>query len=525
MAPYTSVKTWILQTKNISKVLVGVLAFATSISALVLTILFREIDKNNPFDDFVLNETVHSIGQLGRETLRLQVLLVSLFENSEVSRLQKQFDILESRTRIVTIQSEYYPLSPAAHQELQSYIDDLEFVLSYRPAIINKSIAPQRLESIISLLTEMEKAANVLSIENQRYVQRLEKSSAQLKKRLFILLVFTYFSLLVLVITFFTFSIRFMKERQKTLAILSSSEERYQKIVENAEEGIWILDSSEKIVFLNAKLSRKLQAKNDDLLNQKAISLCASREFETLFHQKMSELKLAGTVSFDICLKDHQNNPLWFYVNNTFIDFYDHGKQCILGLLTDITKRKKIEEELKMLNKRLTHQVNIDELTQIANRRYFNLSAIQAWEQTAYDKKPLSLALIDIDFFKKYNDCYGHLQGDTCLFQVAQVIDQAAEREGDLAARYGGEEFVLLLPTADQSQAIATVKTLQAELAALNLEHQWSDLQGGTVTLSVGLVSGIPNNSISLEQALSLADKALYDAKNTGRNRYSTLTF
>ncbi|OKH19944.1 sensor domain-containing diguanylate cyclase [[Limnothrix rosea] IAM M-220] len=524
MALDTPVKTWIFQTKNIGKVLIGILGLATSISALVLTVLFREIDKNNPFDDFVLSETVHSIGQLGRETLRLQVLLVSLSEQSEVSLLQQQFDILESRVRIVTIQSDYYSLSPSARLELQIYIDNLDFVLSHKPDILAKSITPQKLESITTLLAEMEKTAHGISIENQRYIQRQQKSSALLKKRLFVLLVVTYFSLLFLVITFFAFMIKFVKERQKTLAILNSSEERYQKIVENAEEGIWVLDPSKNIVFLNSKLARQFQTKNGELLNKNALDLCASEEFKVLFKEKILELTVAGAVSFDICLKDRENNRLWFYVNNTFIDFYGDGEQYILGLLTDITKRKKIEEELKMLNKRLTHQANVDELTQIANRRYFNLYAIRMWEQAIREKKALSLALVDIDFFKKYNDYYGHLQGDICLFQVAQVISGAAQRGDDLAARYGGEEFVLLLPGTDQQQAIAIVTEMQDKLAALKLKHQWRDLQG-TVTLSIGLVSGIPQEAVSLEKALSLADKALYQAKHDGRNCYSALQF
>ncbi|AFY37133.1 diguanylate cyclase with PAS/PAC sensor [[Leptolyngbya] sp. PCC 7376] len=524
MALYNSEKTWIFKTKNISTILIAGFGLVTSFSVFILILFVRRIDKDNPFYNFAPGETIHAIDQLGRETLKLQVLLASLPEKSELGEIEKQFDLLESSIRVVQNQVRYYPLSPNSEVELSRYTSDWMLVQQYKPEILRQSIARQDLVNITKDLGEMEKIANIILFKNQRYMQQQQKASAIFKKRLVIVLVFAYILSFLLVVIFCLVIIQSIKERQKTLAALNFSEERYQKIVENAEEGIWILDAEYKIIFVNSKLSSKLRMSNEALLNQNALELCSSEEFAGVLKEQLEQLDYEKSVSFDIGLQDCEGQELWFYVNNTFVDFYGKGDRHVLSLLTDITERKHIEEELKAANERLTHQANFDELTQIANRRYFNLYAIKTWKRAVQDQIPLSLALIDIDFFKKYNDYYGHLQGDICLFQVAQVISAAAQREHDLAARYGGEEFVLLFPNTTKPEAMIIVENLQNELARLKLEHRMSTVQD-LITLSLGVVSGIPNDACSLEQVLSLADEALYQSKNNGRNQYSLLEF
>jgi diguanylate cyclase (GGDEF)-like protein/PAS domain S-box-containing protein len=305
---------------------------------------------------------------------------------------------------------------------------------------------------------------------------------------------------------------------------LNISQQRYRKIVETAEEGIWIVNSDKDIVFLNSKLISSLKYPIEAIMGSSAYLLCHSTSTKESLEKHFYEVEKYQSAHIDICMKNQDNDTLWFYINSTLIDLNNEGDQHILSMLTDITQRKQIEEELTKVNERLTHQANFDELTQIANRRYFNLYAMKMWRQALSHQTEFSLALIDIDFFKRYNDHYGHLQGDICLFQVAQVISSSAQREHDLAARYGGEEFVLLFPNTTQLEAIKIIEDLQSNVATLGIEHRMS-LMSEIVTLSIGLVTGIPCENILLEDVLRIADESLYIAKKHGRNQYRIAKF
>ncbi|NNM51206.1 MAG: diguanylate cyclase, partial [Pseudomonadales bacterium] len=158
-----------------------------------------------------------------------------------------------------------------------------------------------------------------------------------------------------------------------------------------------------------------------------------------------------------------------------------------------------------------------DGLTHIANRRSFDAALEQEWNRQQRAETPLSLIMLDVDNFKKYNDHYGHQQGDECLRQIARTLSKFSRRPGDLAARYGGEEFVLMLPGIRQDDAEEIAQQLVHTLAALALPHAASSLQ--KVTASLGVASMIPVMSAGPEQLILRADDALYQAKSAGRNR------
>jgi diguanylate cyclase (GGDEF)-like protein len=173
--------------------------------------------------------------------------------------------------------------------------------------------------------------------------------------------------------------------------------------------------------------------------------------------------------------------------------------------------------ELRTANDKLEELSRIDSLTEVANRRYFNETLLAEWRRGAREKRSLALLMIDVDFFKRFNDHYGHLQGDECLLEVAQALMSAVRRGGDLVARYGGEEFAVVLPNAGE-EAMTVAERCRAAVEALNITHvQSGDI--GHVTVSIGMSSVIPNASIEPEDLLDSADKALYSAKNGGRNR------
>jgi diguanylate cyclase (GGDEF)-like protein len=159
-----------------------------------------------------------------------------------------------------------------------------------------------------------------------------------------------------------------------------------------------------------------------------------------------------------------------------------------------------------------------DALTGLANRRYLNEQMELEWSRMLRYQFPLTIMMIDIDFFKRYNDSLGHIAGDKCLRQVAQIIQGLAHRSGELAARYGGEEFVLLFPNMDIDKAKAQAQRLLRRLSAAAIPHPNSNEK--SVTVSIGISVCTPNAELKVNQLLRQADQALYQAKSKGKNRY-----
>lgn len=167
---------------------------------------------------------------------------------------------------------------------------------------------------------------------------------------------------------------------------------------------------------------------------------------------------------------------------------------------------------------RLKTLSEIDDLTQLANRRSFQRHLTDEWQRAVRSHKSISLILCDIDYFKLYNDTYGHPAGDQCLRQVASAIGQSVRRTGDLAARYGGEEFVILLPNTDAEGAQRVAKEVGARVSALEIEHKSSEVSPH-VSISLGLTTVAPTQSMAMSVLVNTADLGLYKAKKQGRNR------
>jgi diguanylate cyclase (GGDEF)-like protein len=173
---------------------------------------------------------------------------------------------------------------------------------------------------------------------------------------------------------------------------------------------------------------------------------------------------------------------------------------------------------LQTANQQLTSLVSLDGLTQIANRRRFDEYLSLEWRRMARETAPLSLILCDVDYFKRYNDTYGHQAGDACLQQVAQAISRVLKRPADLAARYGGEEFAVILPNTKAEGAVLVAEAMLKEIQQLLIPHATSSVSE-YVTLSVGVSSTVPQKEFSQAALIAAADKALYEAKEQGRNR------
>jgi len=185
----------------------------------------------------------------------------------------------------------------------------------------------------------------------------------------------------------------------------------------------------------------------------------------------------------------------------------------------EIKQRQQVEYELKKANLELEKQVNLDGLTQVFNRRQFNQSITQEWRRALREKQPLSLILCDVDFFKLYNDTYGHLMGDDCLRAVAKAISDCVKRAGDLVARYGGEEFAVILPNTNGEGAVHIAETIREQIHKFQIPHVKSPISE-TVTLSLGVACVVPTQELSPETLIKTADQALYQAKKQGRDRF-----
>ncbi|HEY9606888.1 MAG TPA: PleD family two-component system response regulator [Allocoleopsis sp.] len=195
-----------------------------------------------------------------------------------------------------------------------------------------------------------------------------------------------------------------------------------------------------------------------------------------------------------------------------------HLQEQNAQLQQEIQQRQQAEAALLKANQELQRLVRVDSLTQLANRRHFDECLSQAWRILRREQLPLSLLLCDVDFFKVYNDRNGHQAGDECLREVARAIKRAVKRPADLVARYGGEEFAVILPNTNGEGALRVAEGIRLSLHNQALTHPQSPI-GEYVTLSVGVSSTIPGFNASFEELVAAADRGLYQAKESGRDR------
>ncbi|WP_347904370.1 PleD family two-component system response regulator [Pseudomonas purpurea] len=197
-----------------------------------------------------------------------------------------------------------------------------------------------------------------------------------------------------------------------------------------------------------------------------------------------------------------------------------HSRSYMTLLQRDAAYRALRVSQQQLLDTNLVLQrlMNSDGLTGLSNRRHFDEYLELEWRRAQRDQIQLSLLMIDVDYFKSYNDSFGHLAGDEALRKVADTIRDASSRPSDLPARYGGEEFVLVLPNTSPGGARLVAEKLRQTVAALNIPHVYP-AEGASLTISIGLSTMTPQSGSDCRQLISAADKGLYLAKNNGRNQ------
>ena len=182
-------------------------------------------------------------------------------------------------------------------------------------------------------------------------------------------------------------------------------------------------------------------------------------------------------------------------------------------------KLRELQKQLEASNTELQRLSCLDGLTGIANRRHFDTYLEQEWLRASREGVKISLVLTDLDYFKAYNDNYGHQAGDDCLKKVASVFKAVIQRPGDMVARYGGEEFVVVLPNTDIDGAVVLAEAIHSRVYALKIPHRFSKATNH-MTISIGIATIQPNKKNSPKDLIAMADIALYQAKQHGRNRY-----
>ena len=312
---------------------------------------------------------------------------------------------------------------------------------------------------------------------------------------------------------------RELKYREKIEKQLLKSNRLLGRILENCPDGIAVL----KLIparqnkpahfcctFVNPVMAQLLDMTTEELIDCKILNRSLEILDPNLFREFIEVVETEKDFERDL-YRENGGIPAWYSLRATS---YDGG---ILVVVRDITERKECELVLHQKNSILYEQTVTDELTQISNRRAFDLYLQQEWNRAKREELPLALIMIDIDYFKLYNDYYGHDEGDRCLHAVAQGIRKAVKRPSDLVARYGGEEFAVILPNTDREGAETVANTIQTEIRDLKLPHAGSPI-APHVTLSMGVSIKIPTSS-DCSLLINTADRALYEAKNRGRDR------
>lgn len=304
-----------------------------------------------------------------------------------------------------------------------------------------------------------------------------------------------------------------IEARKRSEDALRKSEAELKALFAAMSDVVIMLDSKGTYLKIVSTSPELLYASPAELLGTNISDVFPGDTAQFFLEQINKCLKSdTGLISFDYNL-DIDGKSVWFEGRLSRIT-----DEAVVLVARDITPRIKVRQALEQANSQLERMVNVDSLTQVPNRRFFDEALKREWRRMARERQPLSLIMFDIDFFKNYNDLYGHLAGDDALKLVAKTIEENVKRPADAVARYGGEEFIVILPNTDAVGAKQKAEAIQEDIRALGVEHEASDVSD-VLTTSAGIASLIPESDVTEATLVLLADKALYGAKSAGRNR------
>lgn len=298
---------------------------------------------------------------------------------------------------------------------------------------------------------------------------------------------------------------------------LEQSEQRYRSLIELSPEGVFLLGQDNRIVFVNEQAAEMMRGNSvNDLIGKNYYELLHPSQLQRV-KRHINEIKQANNrrKTTELQFKRLDGREIEVEVGSTIINY--HGKPAILGVFRDITERKKAERKLQEANELFRWLSTIDGLTGVGNRRSFDNDISSIWEKAKENNRSVALLLLDIDFFKNYNDTYGHIAGDECLKNIALTIEEVSQLKDGKVYRYGGEEFAILLE-GNEEKAVELAQDIHITICNLNIPHMGSSI-ANIVTVSIG-ISVLCDQPSEIIQFVNLADEALYIAKQTGKNRY-----
>lgn len=284
--------------------------------------------------------------------------------------------------------------------------------------------------------------------------------------------------------------------------------------------GIEIWDAQDRLAYCNNMVNHE----HAGFLSASDIG----RSFESVMRTNLEQQRIPAAIGQEevwlaqrVATRGLRKEPLlqglpgdqWI---NTYETRTDDGYLVVVRM--DVTELVRQGRALEASNQRLSFQSTTDGLTGLTNRRCFDEALTTEWQRACRGGTPLSLLMIDIDYFKAYNDHYGHLAGDECLRQVAGVLSGCVRRAGEMVARYGGEEFVIFLPGADLVHASETALKCLHQMEQESVRHAASP-NSCQVTISIGVASVQPDTTMEAHALINAADAAMYRAKTSGRAR------
>lgn len=301
---------------------------------------------------------------------------------------------------------------------------------------------------------------------------------------------------------------------------LTKSETLHKAILNASIDPIIIIDTKGNIES-SSRAAEKTFGWSIAELNGKPFNQLLSINFKEIYADLFTSetasvtSKLIGNVR-EIVAKHRMKREFPCELSINYIDIPELDRPFFTAVLRDITLRKITEQRMDWLS---FH----DELTKIYNRRYLNEQFEKEWKRLLRSKEHLAMIMIDVDFFKNYNDSLGHQVGDNCLSMIASSLEIAMRRSTDFVARYGGEEFVVLLPATDLAGAELVAANLLTSIRNLSIPHPTSKASK-KVSVSMGVAAMVPTMGCSYERLIRFADQALYKAKETGRNKFCSYT-
>ncbi|MCU9614747.1 diguanylate cyclase [Caldibacillus lycopersici] len=313
--------------------------------------------------------------------------------------------------------------------------------------------------------------------------------------------------------------LRDVTERNMLEADLKRNEELYRFLTENSTDIISYMKPDGMFEYMSPSCEMFFDYTYEEFIGNNILNFLHPEEMGTITHllkEARTNIDFANIIHR---FRKRDGTYIWLETNTRTVRNPKRNLEGVLSISRDVTDRIEKEKELNDTIKVLQYLSYTDELTGIPNRRYFSERLISEWKIAKRQKLSLSALMIDIDYFKQFNDFYGHLHGDDCLIQIANVLKDTVHKAGAFIARYGGEEFIVLLPNTEETEVVAIGEMLLTNVRQLNIPNVTAQGDTPYVTISVGCATLLPNDRLAPEDLIHRADQALYKAKENGRNQ------